>query len=165
MLPAHSIRLAEIDDAIDILDIYNVSIESGISTGHVQKVELSDVLDWLDLATARRPFWVLEIAGQVVAWANADDFHGLPIFSDCAEIGVYVLPTFHRQGIANSLLEHVQIELEKQGTSHLVALIFAENNASLNLFAKHEFQPWGVYPQVAKVNGKQHDIHVLGKMI
>lgn len=165
MLIAHSIRRAGIDDAIDILDIYNVSVESGISTGHVQKVELSEVLDWLDLATSQRPFWVLEVAGQVVAWANADDFHGLPVFSECAEIGVYVLPKFHHQGIASALLEHLQIELEQQGTSHLVALIFAENDASLNLFEKHEFRPWGIYPQVAKVDGKKHDIHVLGKAL
>ena len=164
-MSSYNVREAVAEDALDIQDIYNISVVNGFSTGHTEPIELCDVLDWLELMTPQRPFWVLEIENRVVAGINADDFHGLPIFANCAEIGVYVLPEFQRQGLADILLEHLEIELKSFGTSHIVALIFHENQASLHLFYKHEFEPWGLYPKVAKVDGNTHDIHVLGKAI
>ena len=162
---AGGIRVATLEDVFAILDIYNISINSGISTGHTAPIKLLEVIEWLELMTPQRPFWVLEQDGTIVAWANADDFHGLPIFSNCAEIGVYVLPKAYRQGCAKALLEYLEIELKNQGTSHLVALIFSENQSSIDLFTKQEFQPWGVFPQAANVNGEKHDVHILGKIL
>lgn len=159
------VRQAISQDAFAILEIYNTSILTGISTGHTEAVKLLDVMEWLESMTPQRPFLVLEKAGKVIAWANADDFHGLPIFANCAEIGVYVSPEWQRQGIAELLLNCLEKELKKQGTNHLVALIFAENIASKKLFTKQEFQPWGVLPEVAKSNGVTHDIHLLGKAL
>lgn len=161
----HQVRIAVLEDALDILDIYNDSIANGFSTGHIEPIRIADVLEWLELTTSKRPFWVLEVENRVVAWANADDFHGLPVFSDCAEVGVYVAPMFKRQGYATLLLNHLERELKRLGTSHLVALIFARNKASLQLFEKQGFLSWGLYPQVAKVDGNTHDIHVLGKVL
>lgn len=162
---ASQIRLAKLDDAVDILTIYNTSIKTGLSTGHTKPIGQQEVLDWLTYMLPERPFWVYELDGRVVAWANADDFHGLPVFAKSVEIGVYVLPEFQRQGIARALLQELETALTSYGITHLMALIFQGNNASLKLFKDCGFSRWGLLPQLAEQGDSRADIHLLGKII
>ena len=128
-----SIRLAELEDAPAILAIYNKAIASGFATGHLTPIQLLDVLDWLEAGHIERPFWVYELSGQVVGWANVDDFHGLPTFSDCVEVGVYVCPAHQRRGIGKALSNRLELDMRLLGESHLLAFVFQANSAGLAL--------------------------------
>ena len=159
------IRLAELEDAPAILSIYNQAIATGLATGHLSPIKLLDVLDWLEEGHLERPFWVFESDSEVIAWANADDFHGLPAFSDCVEVGVYVSPKFHRQGVGKALLNKLEEDMILLGVTHLMAFVFLQNLSSLGLFQQHGFNEWGLLPQAAKVANKPFDICLLGKRL
>lgn len=159
------IRLAELEDAPAILSIYNQAIETGLATGHLTPIKLLDVLDWLEAGHIERPFWVYESAEGVLGWANVDDFHGLPTFSDCVEVGVYVCPDNHRQGIGSALLKRLEKDMMLLGVSHLMAFVFQKNESSLALFSFHGFEEWGMLPKAAKISSQQFNICLLGKRL
>lgn len=159
------IRLAELEDAPAILSIYNQAIETGFATGHLTPIQLLDVLDWLEAGHLERPFWVFEYENTVLGWANVDDFHGLPTFSDCVEVGVYVCPDNHRRGIGKALLKRLEKDMTLLGVSHLMAFVFQQNKSSLALFNLHGFEEWGLLPKAAKVASQQFDICLLGKYL
>lgn len=159
------IRLAELEDAPAILTIYNQAINIGLATGHLTPIKLLDVLDWLESGHLERPFWVYESEGVVQGWANVDDFHGLPTFSDCVEVGVYVRPDSHRQGIGKALLQRLEKDMLILGVSHLMAFVFQQNESSLGLFSRHGFEQWGLLPHAAKVENQQFNICLMGKRL
>lgn len=159
------IRLAELEDAPTILAIYNKAITLGHATGHLSPIKLLDVLDWLEDGHLERPFWVYEKQGDVIGWANVDDFHGLPTFSACVEVGVYVCPDQQRQGVGKALLQRLEKDMRIVGVTHLMAFVFQQNQSSLALFALHGFEQWGLLPQAAKVASEQFDICLLGKRL
>lgn len=160
-----SIRLAELEDAPAILSIYNQAIATGLATGHLTPIKLLDVLDWLETGHLERPFWVYESAGDVRGWANVDDFHGLPTFSSCVEVGVYVCPSYHRQGIGKALLNRLEKDMLILGVTHLMAFVFQQNTSSLALFRLHGFEQWGLLPEAAKVESQLFNICLLGKRL
>jgi phosphinothricin acetyltransferase len=159
------IRLAELEDAPTILSIYNQAISIGLATGHLTPIKLLDVLDWLESGHLERPFWVYEYNDEVLGWANVDDFHGLPTFSACVEVGVYVSPNNHRQGIGKALLERLEKDMNILGVSHLMAFVFQQNESSLGLFSRHGFEQWGLLPHAAKVASQQFNICLMGKRL
>jgi len=159
------IRLAELEDAPAILSIYNQAIAIGLATGHLTPIKLLDVLDWLESGHLERPFWVYEREGVVHGWANVDDFHGLPTFSACVEVGVYVCPNNHRQGIGRALLQRLEKDMLILGVSHLMAFVFQQNESSLGLFNRHGFEQWGLLPHAAKVASQQFNICLMGKRL
>ena len=74
MSPGHSreIRLAVLDDAPAILDIFQ-HCDLFASTGHRQdNIGLIDVMDWLESVTDNHPLLVLEEQGKVIAWCSVE---------------------------------------------------------------------------------------------
>lgn len=160
-----NIRPAQLDDAPAILSIYNNGVLSGRSTGHLKPVKLDLVLDWLDQASSTRPFWVAERSNQVVAWMGIESFYGLPAFQSSVEVSVYVDPGYRRQGIARKCLDYLEKSAQSLGISHLIAFIYAHNQASIELFDAFAYQRWGVMPCVAELEDGRMDLLILGKIL
>src|SRR5207247_10951307 len=71
------IRNAIEADLPAIVDIYNQSIPGGWSTADTQPIAVADRVDWFrKFDPARRPIWVAEADGSVVAMAYLSSFYG-----------------------------------------------------------------------------------------
>jgi L-amino acid N-acyltransferase YncA len=158
-------RVAELEDAPAILDIYNDAIATRRSCGHTSEISLVTVIDWLESSHDKRPIWVIEYAQKIIGWFAVEDFYGLPAFNNAVEVSVYISPFFHRQGIATKALGFVEAFLECVGVTHLVACIYAHNAESLNLFSKYGYAQWGCLPKIALIDSTQYDLFILGKRI
>jgi len=160
-----------IRDAVDtdlpaIVQIYNAAIPSRMATADIAPVTVADRLTWFRAHTPTRyPLWVMESKAVVVGWLGFQCFYGRPAYGATAEISLYIAPTHHQQGIGKQLLRQAIQQSPALGLTILLGFIFSHNLPSLRLFEGFAFQRWGYLPGVAKLEGIERDLVILGRRV
>lgn len=164
--PDMTIRDAVATDLPAIVDIYNAAIATRTATAQLEPVTRESRRDWLsEHSPDQYPFWVLQMDGQVVGWLTFKSFLPRCAYRGTAELSVYVHDKFRRRGIARRLLEEAIKRSPGLEISALVGLIFAHNEASVRLFGDLGFTRWGLLPRVAKVEGLERDLTIMGRHV
>ena len=161
-----SIRHAEPGDLPDIVEIYNASIPGRLATADMTPVTVADRKEWFGaFDRGTRPLWVYETGGKTLGWLGFRSFYGRPAYHRTVESAVYVAPDHQREGIARRLLAHALDECPRLGIANVLAFVFAHNMPSVTLFEAHGFGRWGLLPKVCEMDGREHDVLILGKRI
>ena len=162
----HIIRHAVAGDLPAIVAIYNASIPGRLATADTEAVTVADRLEWFGTFNREaRPLWVYESDGKVVGWMGLRSFYGRPAYHRTVESAVYVAPDHQREGIARRLVHHALEECPKLGVANVLAFVFAHNMPSVTLFEAYGFGRWGLLPKVCEMDGREHDVLILGKRI
>jgi len=149
MNAALTIRDARADDLARIVAIYNEAIPGRRATADTEPVSVDSRRAWfLEHTPARRPLWVLERESAVVGWLSLQDFYGRPAYAATAEISVYV-----------------SAAAQGGGVGALVGFVFAHNAPSVALFEGLRFARWGHLPRVARLDGVERDLLILGRRL
>src|SRR5438093_7404349 len=158
------IRDAGDADLPAIIDIYNAAIATRMATAQLDPVTLEERRDWLkEHSPDRHPFWVLETDGRIAGWLSLKPFAPRCAYRGTAEISVYVDEKFRRRGVAHRLLEESIARSPSLGITAIVGLIFGHNQPSLKLFERLGFQRWGLLPGIARLDGLERDLVVMGR--
>lgn len=161
----------KIRDAVEadlpaIINIYNVAITTRMSTAQLEPVTVESRRRWLsEHSPERHPFWVLEIDRRVVGWLTIKDFLPRCAYAGTVEVSVYVDQKFRRRGVARALLGKAIACASSLGVTAMVGLIFAHNEPSLRLFEQLGFERWGQLPRVARLDGVERDLTIMGRHI
>ena len=102
---------------------------------------------------------------QLDAWLSFSDFYGRAAYARTAEISVYVHPAKRRQGLGEYLVSEAVRPAPTVGVDRLVGCIFGHNLPSLALFMKLGFAPWGQLPSVARIDGADRDLVIVGRAL
>lgn len=149
-----------------IVAIYNAAIPGRIATADTGPVAVADRLPWFrEHSPDWHPFWVIELDGAVAAWLSFQSFHSRCAYRGTAEISVYVDEKFRRRGLARTLLAAALARSPQLGIDVLLALVFAHNAPSLQLFASFDFVRWGCLPGIARMDGAAYDLAILGRRL
>ena len=160
------IRDARPDDLARIVAIYNEAVPGRQATADTEPVAVESRAAWFhEHSPARRPLWVAERAGSIVGWVSFQDFYGRPAYGATAEVSVYVSTTAQRGGIGRLLLSRAVERAPDLGLSTLVGFVFAHNTPSVTLFERHGFTRWGHLPRVARLDGIERDLLILGRRV
>ncbi len=160
------IRDAALSDLEAIVEIYNSTIASRESTADTEPVSVEGRRGWYAAhVPSRRPLWVFEQEGRVLAWLSFKDFYGRPAYAATAEIGVYVHVDARRRGIGRMMIAAAVQKAPSLGISTLIAVVFAHNLGSRTLFKAAGFEEWGRLPGVAQLDGRPADILMLGRHV
>jgi phosphinothricin acetyltransferase len=108
---------------------------------------------------------VLEIDGQIAGWLTVKNFLPRCAYRDTAELSVYVAQKFRRRGVARKLLEEAIARAPALEITAMVGLIFAHNEPSLRLFGQLGFERWGLLPRVARLDGTERDLTIVGRQV
>jgi phosphinothricin acetyltransferase len=148
-----------------IVAIYNATIPGGMVTADTAPVSVASRLPWFRAHNPdRRPFWVAEADDDsVCAWLSFSDFHPRPAYHPSSEISIYVAETHRRHGLADMMLGRAITRAPELDVRNLIGLIWAHNEPSLRLFAKHGFAQWGYLPRVALLQGLERDLVIVGR--
>ena len=103
-----SSRRATEADLPAIVAIYNAAIPGRAATADLEPVTVESRRAWFaQHEPNRRPLWVAEVSGAVVAWIGLSSFYGgRPAYDATAEVSMYVDPRFQAKGLGRNLMEH-----------------------------------------------------------
>ena len=149
-----------------MVGIYNASISGRMATADTEPVSPDSRRGWLrDRDSGHHPLWVLERDGHVVGWLSFGKFYGRPAYAATAEVSVYVDPVARREGHATHLMKEAVLQAPRLCLTTLLAFVFSHNEPSLAFCRKFCFQPWGQLPRVARLDGIERDLVILGRRI
>lgn len=161
------IRLATEADLPTIIEIYNQSIPAGWSTADTVPITVSDRIDWFRrFDPSKRPIWVAEIAGVVVATTYLSSFYfGRPAYAATAEISIYIARDYQRQGIGRYLKEWVIQQCPRLGITTLLSMYFDHNHATQRVNESLGFVQMGHLTDIAVVQGQKRGLIISGLRI
>ena len=149
-----------------IVEIYNEAIRGRISTAQLEEVSVAGRLPWFRQHSARdHPLWVAEVDGQIAGWFSFHPFIKRAAYRGTAEISVYVGEKFRRGGVGKALMEKAIAHTPDLKLNALVGYIFEHNEPSVRLFGRMGFEHWGLLPRVARVDGVERSVAILGRHI
>ncbi|MDR3037125.1 MAG: GNAT family N-acetyltransferase [Coriobacteriales bacterium] len=153
-----AIRMAELEDAQAILDIYAPYVTDTAIT-FVSTVPTVDEIreKMLDIKRSY-PYLICSVDGQVVGFAYANRTRPHEAYRWNAELSVYVDPGFHGRGIATALYTALFQILKAQGFSNLYAVITMPNEASVALHKHFGFKELAVHPADGYKMGAWRDV-------
>lgn len=149
-----------------IVAIYNSIIPGRMVTADLEPVTVESRRPWLAAHDpARRPVWVVEDAGDVVAWLSFDTFYPRAAYDGTAMIAIYVAESRRRGGLGRFLLTRAIAHAPSLGLHTLLGYIFGHNEPSLRLFESFGFARWATMPRVARLDGIERDLIIVGKRV
>ena len=161
------VREATQADLPAIVDIYNQSIPGGWSTADTTPVAVADRVEWFrKFDPARRPIWVAEADGRVVATTYLSSFYGgRAAYDATAEVSVYVATEYQRRGIGRQLKEFVIGECPRLGVTTLLSMHFDHNDATRRINESMGFEQMGHLSEIALVQGLKRGLVIWGLRI
>ena len=161
------IREATESDLPAIVDIYNQSIPAGWSTADTTPVTVSDRVEWFQrFDPAKRPIWVAEVDGQVVATIYLSSFYeGRPAYDATAEMSIYIASDYQRRGIGRRLKEWVIDQCPRLGVTTLLSMHFDHNEATRRINESLGFQQMGHLTDIAVLQGRKRGLIISARRI
>lgn len=164
--PAWKVRDAAPEDLPAIVTIYNSIIPGRMVTADLEPVTVESRIPWLQAHDPRRrPVWVVEDGGRVIAWLSLDTFYARPAYDGTAMIAIYIDEAHRGAGLGRWLLQRAVAQAPDLGLRVLLGYIFAHNEPSLRLFAKNGFERWAYLPGVTRLDGVDRDVVILGRRV
>ena len=154
------VRSARAEDCEAIAGIYNEAIAERGSTFETEPRAAADVEAWLGA-----PLLVGTIGGDVAGWARLTPYSSRACYSGIAEGSVYVRATERGRGLGGALAGALTAEAERAGLHKIVGKLFADNEASRRLVARHGFREVGVHLRHGKIDGDWRDVVLVEKLL
>ncbi len=154
------IRNATLADLPAIVDIYNQSIPGGWSTADTKPITVDDRLEWFrKFDPNKRPIWVAESDGKIVAWVSLTSFYGgRAAYDATAEISLYIAAASQRKGLGRYLKEWVIAQCPRLGVTTLLSMYFDHNDATRRLNESLGFEVLGHLTEIATVDGEKRGL-------
>jgi len=159
-------RLATREDLERIVEIYNSTIPSRMVTGDTEPVPVAAREAWFaEHDPVTRPLWVAEEGCLCIGWLSLSSFYGRPAYSATVEVSLYVDQNHRGRGVGSYLLSEALAVAPRIGIETLLGFIFGHNEPSLSLFHRFGFAQWGCLPRVARMDGIERDVVILGRRV
>jgi L-amino acid N-acyltransferase YncA len=160
------IRDATEADLPAIVEIFNATIPSRMVSAQIEPVSVEQRLPWFRAHSVdHHPLWVMSDEKQVIAWLSLQSFLPRCAYAGTAEVSVYVHEDFRRCGVAKNFLSEAIARAPALEITGMIGHIFAHNEPSLRLFANVGFERWGLLPRVARLDGVERDLVIVGRHV
>ena len=152
------IRLARAGDLAAINAIYNHYVLHSTCTYQVTPETEEARRAWFESHGEKHPVTVAEIDGEVAGWGSLNRYHAREAYARTVENSIYVRHDRQRRGLGRGLLAD-QIECAR-GLGHhtILALISAEQIASIALHEAFGFQKAGHLRELGWKQGQWLDV-------
>ena len=134
------IRPVHINDAQELLEMYNYYVINTTVNFDIEPLSLKTFTDKLNIITADYPFIVFEENNEILGYAYGSRFRPRAAYNYVAESTVYVKHTAHGKQIGSKLYAEL-IKLLKETDLHTVlGVLTIPNEASIKLHEKFGFE-------------------------
>jgi L-amino acid N-acyltransferase YncA len=145
-----TIRPATLDDLGAILDIYNDAVLTTTATYDYEPRSMDHRVAWYEdhLRNGYPIFVAVDGNGNVIGWSSLSRFHDRMGYRFTSENSIYVAATHRGQGIGKQLLEPLIASAKEKKLRAIIAVIDADNAASIKLHEKYGFEHVGRFKKV-----------------
>jgi phosphinothricin acetyltransferase len=162
-------RLVELDDATDLMNIYNPEVVETTVTFDLIPRTLKEQEDWIRTHLHTHPCIVAvndeddlgEIGARgekILGFALVSPFRTRPAYATTVENSVYVLRGARGRGVGEVLLRELITTADESGFHSLIARIVGENGGSIRLHEKCGFTLVGTEIEVGRKHGHWLDV-------
>jgi phosphinothricin acetyltransferase len=162
-------RLARLDDAAAIADIYNHSVVSSTAVFDLRPRTLAEQQEWLTQRSGVHAVIVAtedeRPAAPVLGFASLSPYRTRPAYATSVESSVYVHPDHLGLGIGRRLLERLVEVATEHGFHTMIARIADGNEASIALHRAVSFEMVGREREVGRKFGRWLDVVVMQRLL
>lgn len=160
-------RNALMEDLPKIVEIYNSTIPSRMVTADTEEITVESRVQWFyDHDPEKRPLWIIEdLRHTVLGWVSFSSFYGRPAYKGTVELSIYMDESSRGKGYGKKVLRYCIDQAPKFEVKTLLGFIFLHNEPSLKLFRHFGFEDWGIFPDVALLDGVERTLVILGKRL
>lgn len=159
------LRDADRRDLSAIDDIYHHYVRTSTCTLQTAPGTPAEREAWFAHHGPSHPVLVIEDAGEVVAWGSLSRYHAREGYSPTVEDSIYVRHDARGRGHGRALLEALIGRAERAKHKSVLAIIVADQRASLRLHEAHGFTQVGLLREVGFKMGTWVDVAILQRMI
>ena len=167
MPPTATLRLARLDDAEAIRQIYNAEVQTSTVTFDIVPRSLDEQRRYLTDRSGAHAVIVAEdeAEGVVVGYGALSPWRSKPAYATSVENSVYVHRDHQGRGIGRTLLD----ELLRVGTAHGFHAVFARivggHEASIRLHEATGFEIVGTEREVGRKFGRWLDVVLMERLL
>lgn len=162
---AVTIRDALETDLDAINDIYNHYVLNSTSTFHETPLSLEGRRQWWFEHGEKYPVLVAEDGGKVVGWADLSAYSGRCAYRQTVANGIYLRPDACGKGLGRRLLGELLERGRSAGYHSVIAVVAAEQTASVGLHKALGFVEVGQLREVGFKFGRRLDVLFLQRML
>jgi phosphinothricin acetyltransferase len=160
------LRLATIDDAEAIREIYNVEVTTSTATFDLVPRTLEVQREWLAARSGAHAVLVaVDGTGAVSAFGSLSPWRDRPAYSTSVEDSVYVHRDHHGQGLGTLLLTELVATATRHGFHAVMARIVGGHEASIALHRSCGFEVVGTEREIGRKFGKWLDVVLMERLL
>ena len=118
-----SIRVASIEDAPSLLEIYGYYVANTAITFEVKIPTLDDFRERVKSTLEVYPYLVAEDDGKIVGYVYANRFRPREAYDWAVKLSIYLRKEYHRKGIGRLLYAKIEGILRRQNLTNVYATI------------------------------------------
>lgn len=117
------IQQASINDAKDLVNIYQYYVENTAITFEYETPSVQEFSQRIERTLQRYPYIVAKLNDKIVGYAYASAFHPRKAYQWNAEISIYIDIDHQKKGIGKQLYTYMEKYLKDMGIIHIYACI------------------------------------------
>ena len=159
------LRPATEKDLVAINAIYNYYVLHSTCTYQLEPETEHDREAWFKNRSEKHPVIVAELGQRIVGWGALNPYHKRAAYSRTVENSVYVESDMHRKGVGALILVDLLRLAKGHGHHTVIAVIDAEQPASVAIHAKHGFTQVGHFRELGWKFDKWRDVIYMQRMV
>jgi L-amino acid N-acyltransferase YncA len=160
------IRLATLDDADAIREIYNHQVLTSTVTFDLVPRSPADQVEWMQARSGAHAVVVAaDDTGSVSGFGSLSPYRPRPAYSTSVEDSVYVREDRQGQGVGRSILTELVARAEQHGFHTVVGRIVGDHEASIALHRSLGFDHVGTEREIGRKFGRWLDVVVMQRML
>jgi phosphinothricin acetyltransferase len=159
------LRLATLDDAGPIREIYNLEVTTSTATFDLVPRSLEDQRAWQAARSGAHAVLVAELGGEVVGFGSLSQWRDRPAYSTTVEDSVYVHRGHHGAGVGTALLTELVATATAHGFHACMARIVGGHEASIALHRSCGFEIVGTEREVGRKFNRWLDVVLMERML
>jgi len=159
------LRLATLDDAEPIRQIYNLEVTTSVATFDLVPRSLEEQRAWLAARSGAYAVLVAEEAGEVVGFGSLSPWRDRPAYATTVEDSVYVHRDHHGQGIGRALLSELVRTAISHGFHACMARVVGGHEASIALHVACGFEIVGTEREVGRKLNRWLDVVLMERLL
>ncbi len=163
--PSVEVRLAVLDDAAAVCDIYNREVVGSTVTFDLVPRSVEDQRAWLAAHAGAHPAVVAVEAGEVIGFGSLSPYRDRPAYATTVEDSVYVRHDRRGRGVGRALLQDLVRLATTHGFHTVMARVVGNHQVSIALHRACGFELVGIEREVGRKFGRWLDVALLQRML